>query len=459
MSSIPNTAIRGSYTSIPKLTADNFSDWDLQVATYLMGAEDYVCVITPAYDETAKKWIDPKVPDAKDTDATGEWKKAECVTSGVIMATARDLHRELLLSHHLSHGRTSVWSVYKMIQDHHQTQDALQRYEAWSTFLAVRKCPEEQYMPYVRRMENAWVRIARITPPNLTLKEIGTELILFNLLNSLPEDDRLRQSLITQKDLTFSDASTAMLRVDTGNSVATEMANAAFGGWCYTCKGTGHIAANCPHHEAITQLIVRRNAASTHGHGKGKWRSNTPGHANAATPSDTAASQPMKETAGVATLFLSSSSHLPNDWLCDSGASSTMSGTCSAFQNLKPDHWPIRLADGKVVYSEGSGSISFCSKCGYIMTIHDMLFVPCLLTSLFAANKFARHHRHTLSEITEYPKRKWVNRHTGATELTATIRENDLAYLDWKVILNNKAANITIEELHTRLNHLPFPAV
>jgi len=92
MSSIPNTAVRRSYAGIPKLTADNFSDWDLQVATYLTGAKDYVCVITPAYDKTARKWIDPKAPDAKDTDATREWKKAECITSGVIMATAGDLH-------------------------------------------------------------------------------------------------------------------------------------------------------------------------------------------------------------------------------------------------------------------------------------------------------------------------------------------------------------------------------
>ena len=317
------------------------SDFRHKVATYLMGAEDYVCVITPTYDETAKKWINPKAPNAKDTNVTREWKKAKRVASGVIVATARDLHQELLLLHHLSHSHTSIWSVYKMIQDHHQTQDTLQRYEVWSTFLAVCKCPEEQYMPYICCMENAWVRIVCITPPNLTLQEIGTELILFNLLNSLLEDDHLCQSLIMQKDLTFGDTSTAILCVNMGNSVVTEMANVAFGGWCYTCKGTGHTTANCPHQKAITQLIVRQNAASTHGHGKGKWKNNIPRHANAATLSDTTASQPMKETAGVATLFLSSSSHLPNNWLCDSGASSTMSSTCSAFQNLKPNCWPI----------------------------------------------------------------------------------------------------------------------
>ena len=93
------------HTPASPLTPENFNDWDLQVAAYLTGAEDYVRVITPTYD-----------------------------------------------------------------------------------------------------------RIARTTPPNLTLQEIGAELILFNLLNGLPEDDRLRQGLITQKDLTFGDAS--MLRVD-----------------------------------------------------------------------------------------------------------------------------------------------------------------------------------------------------------------------------------------------------
>jgi hypothetical protein len=86
-----------------------------------------------------------------------------------------------------------------------------------------------------------------------------------------------------------------------------------------------------------------------------------------------------------------------------------MSSICLAFQNLKPDCQPIQLADGKVMYSEGLGSISFHSKCSFIISINDALFMPCLPTSLFAANKFARQQCDTLSEITEYPKRKWVN--------------------------------------------------
>jgi hypothetical protein len=70
-----------------------------------------------------------------------------------------------------------------------------------------------------------------------------------------------------------------------------------------------------------------------------------------------------------------------------------MSGDRSAFRDLKPDRRAIRLADGKVVYSEGLGSIRFPSDCGYAITIHDALYVPNLAANLFASNKFAKQHR------------------------------------------------------------------
>jgi len=117
------------------------------------------------------------------------------------------------------------------------------------------------------------------------------------------------------------------------------------------------------------------------------------------------------------------------------------------------------LADGKVIYSKGLGTIDFLSDLGYVISIDNALFVPTLSVNLFAANKFAKERRDTHSETTEYPKRKWINRHTGAIEFTATIRANDLAYLDWKVAPWAESANVSMEELHTCLNHLPFPAV
>ena len=136
-----------------------------------------------------------------------------------------------------------------------------------------------------------------------------------------------------------------------------------------------------------------------------------------------------------------------------------MTGDQSAFLSLKPDRRPIRLADGRIIHSEGIGSIRFVSDCGYIITIHDVLFVPSLAASLFASNRFAREHRNSYSESMEFPLRRWVNRRSGATEFTATIRAGDLAYLNWKPSPSVESANVSMAELHSRLNHMPRSAI
>ena len=146
-------------------------------------------------------------------------------------------------------------------------------------------------------------------------------------------------------------------------------------------------------------------------------------------------------------------------WLVDSGATSSMSSHRSIFLGLKPDRRAIRLANGSVIYSEGLGSIRFSSNCGYYVTIHNVLYVPSLSSSLFASNRFAREHRDSYSEVLDFPQRRWVNRLTGATEFTATIQSDDLAYLDWVASPSADRASVTISELHSRLNHLPHSAV
>jgi len=70
------------------------------------------------------------------------------------------------------------------------------------------------------------------------------------------------------------------------------------------------------------------------------------------------------------------------------------------------------------------------------------------MTNPFSANKFARDNRDTRREITDYPGRVWINRHTGAIGFTATTRPNNLAYLDWEVELHVEFSNVSPEELH-----------
>jgi len=169
---------------------------------------------------------------------------------------------------------------------------------------------------------------------------------------------------------------------------------------CFLCKSPNHFKKECPHRDAVANLISRRNSGSDgrgrrgRGHGNGyggnghtnvaSTSNNTNGNststtttANDNTNTGKSASQ---ESAGVASAFLSCDLHLTDIWLCDSGASSSMSNACSAFLSLKPDRCPICLADGKVIYSSGLGSINFLSDCGYHITIHDVLFVPSVAT-------------------------------------------------------------------------------
>ena len=133
-----------------------------------------------------------------------------------------------------------------------------------------------------------------------------------------------------------------------------------------------------------------------------------------------------------------------------------MSGARSTFLSLKSDWRPICLADGKVIYSEGLGSVRFLSECGYEITLYNVLFIP---VSLCTLNKHAKKHRDTYSEITDYPSCKWIDCRMGATEFTATICPNDLAYLDWRPIQAAKSAGISIEEQHVCLNHMPHLAI
>jgi hypothetical protein len=464
-----------SHSGVPKLTKLNYYDWAMQVEAYLTGAADHWRVIegdekadgtydrpTPPTDKTSKEWTD--------------WRKSERTACGVIMATAGELHAEIVLR-----NKGKPYDMWTAIEAQHLQRDVSLRHEAWMQFLALRKKTEETYVDYYRRVESAYAKVQRITPKNQTPEQRGHELTLFTVLSGLPHDDSLRQSLTAQRDLSLNDTFSAFLHTDAGDQVHAESANAASGGnRCFLCSATDRFARDCPHREAISQLVTRRTSNSNgndhrrkgrgagNGNGAQANAASTSGTNNAATTSNTNATNgtgasttnaPAQETAGVATLFLTSSSYLADSWLCDSGASSTMSSDRSAFRDLKPDCRVIRLADGKVVYSEGLGSICFMSDCGYIVTIHDALYVPRLAANLFASNKFVKWHRDSISKVTDYPRRKWVNRQTGATEFTATIRSNNLAYLDWKVAPRCEAASVSIEEVHARLNHLPFLAV
>jgi hypothetical protein len=284
MSDIDSTTItRGDHAGLPYLTEDNFVDWEMQVIAYLTGIQDHARVITPVRQANGKgKLLAPIQPDpANDSDSADDkqkaaeeiqnWHKSERIVLGCLMATAGNLHREAILKYRQTGG--PIYTLYAKICDYHQQGDA--GHSAWMSFLAIRKLATESYMTYYRRLKFAYEKIDRITPAEQSPEDWARQLTLYILLSGLPHDDTLRTSLTTQKDLSLADAASAMLRFDTSKKLAeskVEQAHAAFGGGCWTCSDKGHVARDCPHREAVQQLVTRRRNAGNGNSNAGKFR-------------------------------------------------------------------------------------------------------------------------------------------------------------------------------------------
>ena len=168
--------------------------------------------------------------------------------------------------------------------------DASFRHEAWMQLFAIQKKPVETYVDLYRRVEAARARIDRVTPSDLTATQRSEELGLFTIINALGADNSLRRRLISQKNVTLDDAYSTFLCTDRGEAIrpeAMESAHAALGGKCFLCYSLEHFARECPHRDAITHLVNRRNAGSD---GKGRGGGGDHGNstqANAASTSGT----------------------------------------------------------------------------------------------------------------------------------------------------------------------------
>jgi hypothetical protein len=415
-----------SYSHVPVLTRDNYLKWQLCVKAFLTPG-DHVHVIKCMKTATGTLVDLVALADPAELE---RWNRSEQIAMGVVMGTTNDQHLELIHKHE----EGSIWALWKAIKVHHVQCDASLWHEAWMQLLSICKNPDEKYVDLYSCVDNACSKIDCVTPSTLTSEECADELALFTILTALPVDDPLRWQLVSQKDITLADAYSTFLRMDR-DTVMIESASAAYVPCCHRCDQPGHFADACPHLEAIKQLISQCGNASSSNYrgsrhrGRGHNGTNTANASatgtgsgsNGNSSSNTAPTSPAQETAGVASIFLSNESCIANNWLCDSGASSTMSSNCSAFLSLRADQCPIRLADGKVIYSKGVGLIDFLSECGYTIVIQDVLFVPFLTINLFAPNKFAREHCDMHMEVTEYPTSRWINCRTGAMEFTATV--------------------------------------
>ncbi len=293
----------------------------MAIISVLTGMADHVHVIEQRPD-AKDVLIDPACPMAP-PDEIAKWDASECEAMSVIMMMASKLHRDVILKH--CTARKPVFKLFTFICDAHQSCDASHRHQAWIEFFSLRKAPNETYSAYMTHKEGLGARIEHITPEDQSRVEHFAELKLFSILFGLPYKDTVRQTLVTQGNLTLQQAREAMVHVDTGaklHMASSELVNAASTVCCWRCDSPGHLAPACPHTGAIKDIIAKCNTA----HKERKKKFKTLSSSSAATADTNTASDPLApESASVAACFLTTAGPVSNKWLCDTGASCSMS--------------------------------------------------------------------------------------------------------------------------------------
>ena len=141
------------------------------------------------------------------------------------------------------------------------------------------------------------------------------------------------------------------------------------------------------------------------------------------------------------------------DWLADTGATSHMTPHRHWFTTYQPHRVGIRLADHKVIYSTGCGSVRFQPVINgkpqrLFVEFHDVLHVPSLRSNLLSVLYLTRKKQYNVFINSACIAFKLQNR----LLFTATINSNNAAHLDGQVVPPTKfAGRVTaVSEKHGR---------
>lgn len=157
----------------------------------------------------------------------------------------------------------------------------------------------------------------------------------------------------------------------------------------------------------------------------------------------------VNESVGLASSFHPGSLHITNSWLIDSAATSSMNGDHSVFSQTGVQS-DLRMGVRFIL----TGWVLYDSCRTAVTTLLYMVSYTshrCPQTASRPKDSFVSIATSALRSAI-FPQHRWVNRHTRSTDYTATIRSDGLAYLDWVPSPSLASANVTICELHSRLN-------
>ena len=247
---------RSQYPDVPKLNKYNYYEWAMKIKIHLFGLGVEHWRILKGSKQADGTYAEPAAP--TDEMELYEWNRSERMAYDLIVATAGHFHAELMLRH-----KGKPYKIWQAVKEHHKQYDGLLRRQAWVEAITIRQKPNEMCTDFFDRTKNLFSKIQRLTPENQTIEECIQEIALCAILAGLPEHLSLRRTLLAQDDLSWEDARSAFYRADADERMGIKSVNAR----CYMCDEPGHGARDCPHRDAVIQLVNQRisNSARTNG--------------------------------------------------------------------------------------------------------------------------------------------------------------------------------------------------
>ena len=282
--------------------------------------------------------------------------------------------------------------------------------------------------------------IHNLYPKFFTIDKLDDELQCMALIRALPEEYRHLSSSLLLIDKLDKATILEAFRSNELNHQKTETANRArtsFGKgkvWprrkitCYGCGEKGHVIARCPNKETWQKSPGDRTNGS-------KGVNYAEQKAEAVTEFAGKASAVSEDEA------FSTSSDIFH-WNTDTGATSHITPHRHWFCNYTPYRVPIRLADNRVIYSQGVGNIVFRPMINNQVVrdieISRVLHVPALHNNLLAVLHLTQNKGFTVHILSE--QMKFI--HKEKVLFTATINKENVGYLDGFTVENSECVHM-----------------
>ena len=414
-----------SMAKIKPLSNSNYPEWSGEMKAWLMRNGLWRLVskreAKPTKEDELNKW------EAKAEKAAGE----------IYLLVENDQR-----VHFRGHEEDPI-KMWELLEAAHLSKKPGARFNAYDDLFNIRKQDDESLVDLGVRIEKAMQTIQNLRPADFTIAKLDAELQCMALIRSLPEEyHHLSTSLLLKDELDKAMILQAFRSEELNrhrHTQAESLNQAKAGGrggyrgnnrfkrqhkeykdysqvLCFICQELGHMSHNCP------TIQDRKVARGSEGAKKAEGE-------KAAAVTEFAG-----KASAVAEHEVNSTSSNVFHWNADTGATSHMTPHKNWIRNYRPYRVPVKLADHRIIYSEGVGSVLFRpiknGKQYRDVEFTRVLHVPALrnnLLSVLYLTKYKGIDVHISGiKMDFYDQKSWL--------FNATINDDDIGYLNGSTV-------------------------